>query len=583
MIDQRLINEAQFADKWKDYLEEQVSNYNKYSEDLLKSEDNVRKAEKELQDERDAARQKYVKMEQEIADALKQQYQDEVDELKNKYDSMKDADDDYLDALQEAIDKQRQLREQDQAWEDLAQKEKKLSLMQRDTSGANALEVQNLEQDVEKTREQMLDDAIDNVIDGLSKLYESQQELRDEEMELKEALLDNTLYWNTQAENLAGSFESADEYAAYLSSISKEYANMTLVMQQDKLREYGETYEAATEYMSIIAMDKSSETGDFIVETMTVTGEEVDQIITSTAEVFSDEVIRSYNETTQAFTEDMKKAEEAIDDANKALQEAIQKYNECAAAAKAAADAYEQSVNTQNTYKDWEDSYEPEPESGPTSLYGLVNSYGVRHEALDDISNKMEGAEADKAMIGQIPTLSSDRVEELADQSEFSKEEIIENWLTYHKNQAAAYASKAGINGYAISDAGKKLSETDFIHWVATQLANKKFAEGGLVNYTGPAWVDGSPERPEAFLSAEDTENIGNAARILSNIPWIDRTTDSSTVVTNNGGDVNVEINLNIDHISSETDIDEMLERVKEEIVEVARPAGTNTILQQEL
>ena len=581
MIDQRLINEAQFADKWKDYLEEQVSNYNKYSEDLLKSEDNVRKAEKELQDERDAARQKYVKMEQEIADALKQQYQDEVDELKNKYDSMKDADDDYLDALQEAIDKQRQLREQDQAWEDLAQKEKKLSLMQRDTSGANALEVQNLEQDVEKTREQMLDDAIDNVIDGLSKLYESQQELRDEEMELKEALLDNTLYWNSQAESLAGSFESADEYAAYLSSISKEYANMTLAMQQDKLREYGETYEAATEYMSIISMDKSSETGDFIVETMTVTGEEVDQIITSTAEVFSDEVIRSYNETTQAFTEDMKKAEEAIDDANKALQEAIQKYNECAAAAKAAADAYEQSVNVQNTYQDWEDTYESEPE--PSTLYGLVNSYGVRHEALDDISHKMEGAEADKAMIGQIPTLSSDRVEELADQSDFSKEEIIENWLTYHRNQAAAYASKAGINGYAISDAGKKLSETDFIHWVATQLADKKFAEGGLVNFTGPAWVDGSPERPEAFLSAEDTENIGNAARILSNIPWIDRTTDSSTVVTNNGGDVNVEINLNIDHISSETDIDEMLERVKEEIVEVARPAGTNTILQQEL
>jgi hypothetical protein len=277
----------------------------------------------------------------------------------------------------------------------------------------------------------------------------------------------------------------------------------------------------------------------------------------------------------------MEKAEKAIDDANKALQEAIQKYNECAAAANAAADAYQNAVNIPNTYEEWENDYEPEPE--PSSLYGLINSYGVRHEALDDISKKMEGAEADKAMIGQISTLSSDRVEELADQSEFSKEEIIENWLTYHKNQAAAYASKAGINGYAISDAGKKLSETDFIHWVATQLANKKFAEGGLVNYTGPAWVDGSPERPEAFLSAEDTENIGNAARILSNIPWIDRTTDSSTVVTNNGGDVNVEINLNIDHISSETDIDEMLERVKEEIVEVARPAGTNTILQQEL
>jgi len=124
----------------------------------------------------------------------------------------------------------------------------------------------------------------------------------------------------------------------------------------------------------------------------------------------------------------------------------------------------------------------------------LVNSYGVAHEALDDISHKMEGADADKAMIGQVATLSSDRVEELANQSGLTKEEVIENWLTYHSNQASAYASKAGINGNAISDAGKKLSETDFIHWVATQLANRKFAKGGLVDFTGPAWVDGTSE-----------------------------------------------------------------------------------------
>ena len=74
----------------------------------------------------------------------------------------------------------------------------------------------------------MLDEAIDEVIDGLSELYESQQELRDSEMELKEALLDNTLYWNTQAEGLAGSFESAEDYAQFLSSLSEEYSMMTL-------------------------------------------------------------------------------------------------------------------------------------------------------------------------------------------------------------------------------------------------------------------------------------------------------------------------------------------------------------------
>lgn len=117
----------------------------------------------------------------------------------------------------------------------------------------------------------------------------------------------------------------------------------------------------------------------------------------------------------------------------------------------------------------------------------------------------------------------------------------------------------------------------------ATLTSVFKYKEGGLVNYTGPAWVDGSPERPEAFLNSEDTARIGEAAKILADIPWMDRDTDNASVVTNNGGDVSVEINLNIDHISSDTDIDEMIQRVKDEIVDVARPEGTNVILQQQL
>jgi hypothetical protein len=112
----------------------------------------------------------------------------------------------------------------------------------------------------------------------------------------------------------------------------------------------------------------------------------------------------------------------------------------------------------------------------------------------------------------------------------------------------------------------------------------KRYLEGGLVNQTGLAYVDGTPERPEAFLNAEDTKNIGEAAKILSDIPYFNGGRDESTTITNNnGGDISVEINLNIDHISSDVDIDEMIERVKEEVVEVARPTGTNVILNQQL
>ena len=107
-----------------------------------------------------------------------------------------------------------------------------------------------------------------------------------------------------------------------------------------------------------------------------------------------------------------------------------------------------------------------------------------------------------------------------------------------------------------------------------------KFAEGGLVNYTGPAWVDGSYSKPEAFLSAEDTARIGEAAKILADLPWLGNN-PTQNITNNRGGDVAVEINLNIDKLASDVDVDNMIERVKKEIVEVSRPIGSPTILQQ--
>lgn len=586
IIDQRLINEAKFTDDIKDLLEEQVSNYNKYRDELLKSEDNVRKAEKELQEQRKTALNNYAAMETEIAEALKAQYQEEVDALKNKYDAMKDADDDYLDALQDAIDKQRQLRDKENKYEDLAQKEKKLSLMQRDTSGANELETRQLEKEVQQDRESLLDEAIDEIIDGLSELYESQQELRDSEMELKEALLDNTLYWNTQAESLAGSFESAEDYAQFLSGLSEEYSMMTLAQQQVKLQEYGETYTAASEYMAMQAMDNASETGNFIVDTMTITGEEVGTIVAETAETFSTEVIRSYNETTAAFEEDMRKAEESIDSAKDALQEAINKLNECAAAANTAAQALRDAQVAQSSGGGdlgYEDNF-----GGVESTYiGPANGQLVDWVNLKDTMDGMaysinsngsveNGTIAFGANSSTTHGQLASYIQKLYRGNELEELQKVTTALGLSTTDGN---SSTPLNSYQLYN---KIKER-LIAADATLTSVFKYKEGGLVNYTGPAWVDGSPERPEAFLNSEDTARIGEAAKILADIPWMDRDTDNTSVVTNNGGDVSVEINLNIDHISSDTDIDEMIQRVKDEIVDVARPEGTNVILQQQL
>ena len=580
ILDQRLLEESKFADKYKDLIEHQISEHNSYVDKLKQSENEILKIEKEFQKQREEAVKNYASMEKTLADALKAQYEEEVNGLKDKYDAMKDADDDYLDALKDAIDRQKKLREQENSFEELAKKEKKLSLMRRDTSGANGVEVKNLEDEVQKDREQLLDDAIDNVIDGLSELYESQQELRETEMELKDALLDNTLYWNMQAQDLAASFTNADEYAQYLSSISKEYAESTLAMQQEKLNEYGNEFSEASQYLAMTAMDAASETGDFVVDVMTVSGEEISNVVADTSETFTTEVTRAYNETTDAFIEDLEKAQDAIKKARDDLQEAINKLSELATKANEAAAA----LNNANESVPMEMA-----PPGAGLVGGAAGSGGIVENIRQDLitlGQAVTQAGVPNPMVeGVINNYSPDDAAlklvraALANRPYFeSSDPLNDEIIAFLKN--AGYYIGSVNNKYRVY---KK--ESDLTEWLGTNAQSssvKRYLNGGLSDYTGYAYVDGTPEEPEGFLTAEDTRRIGEAAKILSDIPVLDRDSESSTVV-NNGGDISVEINLNIDHISSDVDIDEMIKKVKEEVVEVARPAGTNVILNQQL
>lgn len=105
-----------------------------------------------------------------------------------------------------------------------------------------------------------------------------------------------------------------------------------------------------------------------------------------------------------------------------------------------------------------------------------------------------------------------------------------------------------------------------------------KYASGGIVDYTGPAWVDGTPNKPEAFLSPEDTQRIGIAAKLLASLP-IFNYGSASNAVSSNVGDTSIEIHINVDSLGSDYDVDQLVERVKNDIVDIARPTGTPVIL----
>lgn len=97
----------------------------------------------------------------------------------------------------------------------------------------------------------------------------------------------------------------------------------------------------------------------------------------------------------------------------------------------------------------------------------------------------------------------------------------------------------------------------------------KAYAKGGIVDYTGPAWVDGTTSHPEAFLSAYQTEQIGALAGALDN-----------NTVNNVSGDSNItfgSINFNVASMSSAADGRKALDIFVQGANDLMAKKGVNT------
>ena len=111
---------------------------------------------------------------------------------------------------------------------------------------------------------------------------------------------------------------------------------------------------------------------------------------------------------------------------------------------------------------------------------------------------------------------------------------------------------KSNPNTYAEIKKHKKYKST----------AALKFKTGGLADYTGPAWLDGTPSKPELVLNAQDTKNFMTLRDVLSHAMG-----STSNINNSYSGDATYEININVDKLTSDYDVDKVADKVKKIIV----------------
>ena len=100
----------------------------------------------------------------------------------------------------------------------------------------------------------------------------------------------------------------------------------------------------------------------------------------------------------------------------------------------------------------------------------------------------------------------------------------------------------------------------------------KAYKTGGIADFTGPAWLDGSKTHPELVLNAKDTENFITLKDILANL-----LSGQGGGLINGGGDNYFTFNIDAE-IGSDYDVSKLATQIKKEIYNDSAYRNVNTI-----
>ena len=111
----------------------------------------------------------------------------------------------------------------------------------------------------------------------------------------------------------------------------------------------------------------------------------------------------------------------------------------------------------------------------------------------------------------------------------------------------------------------------------ATNYLNKLrgYKTGGLADFTGPAWLDGTKSKPEMVLNQKDTANFIVLKDVLSEI--LDGTGNLSQKEGQNG-DNYFNIDINVEKLEDDYDIEQLADKIRRMIYDDAMYRNVNTI-----
>lgn len=562
-------------------LQSQYENLYDLTNEALQEQKQLQIEIKELEDSR---LDEIIELQQKIRDVVLENMQTELNATKEKYDKIKQEDQKYLNSLQKNINKRKQLQQDQDQDEEISTIQNRIALLSRDTSGIYSKEIEDLQEELDG----LLRDKENNTLD---RMYEEEQEktqIVSDELDRRYEYLQNQLELEQQLHTISNQKVNElmqtdfETILKWLQTNDQTYQGMLQTEQEAFNREYTEKINHALGAQQSINTNLEDEKEKIIGQ--------FDGIITGGIDVYIDAIDKANERVLKVNvnTDDISVAlgeisnlEEELDTFNmkQARSDLDQLLLDIQEAARLEGRDSETVKGLRNQYKSLLEFYKSSGGKGDDKnnarIYNDVLKENYQY-SIADYYAMMEGHSYYSKSAGKTKTTSS---------ASNVKSQSIPKSVYFGSRTAVMTGVGAGNLKYIdqgtyeiteIIEKGnykyaklKGLSGQYLLPSLATQ-GILKYATGGIVDYTGPAWVDGTKSRPEAFLSAADTDNIAKLRDILTKVFNSNGASTNSDSSIQNTGDTYYEFHIKVDELGEGYDAEQMMKDMEKYIVQKA-------------
>ena len=178
-------------------------------------------------------RDNQMTVEQNVYDAIVDSRERAIEDAENMRDAIEDSANKFVDGLQNALDKERQMYETEEAENDLDKKRRRLAILQR--TGGSGSEIASLQSEIQSSERDLYFDKQQEQIDAIQEASDKQIEKLDQQIELDQELLDyqkaHGLLWGEVANIMKQDSQTITDFIT--NNNSEWWAKSPLATQQD--------------------------------------------------------------------------------------------------------------------------------------------------------------------------------------------------------------------------------------------------------------------------------------------------------------------------------------------------------------